>query len=283
MSSQLTELNDQLLTQVVVAVTNNHPDRDFTGKYAGVTYRIPPSATRSIPYHAAVLWFGDPRATNVEDGGPYKQLRAKEVERLGVWYGSYGDPLYSEHPRTVTVGPGDNNPAVDYYPNPCRAMGGTDDIRFTYVHPHLPAVTVTELGEDAPLNVVINNPDDDRFTTDSGESPSDTLAKMAGIQAMVRAEFERVAAQLDGSDPDRAAEIREAYAREALPTIPVTPTLPSEPVAVDGEDGRAFNIATADTDDADDPTLIAEEDLPGPTIDGAPRAPRTPTTPKRKA
>jgi len=282
----LSELEEGFLTQAVVAVTN-HDDRPFQQRYAGVMYRIPPGATRSIPYHAAVLWFGDPRATNEEGGGPYKQHRAKEVDRLSTWYGNYGDPFYSEQPRTVTVGPGDSNEATPYRRNPIRAMGGTDDARFTFAHPHLPFVTVTELGEDTPVNVVINNPDDDRFDTIEGDTSADAqLAMMANVQAMVNSEMAKLADMIEGTDPGKAAEIRAAFTRDALPTIP---SASLQPITATDDEADAFTEAV--TDDAIDPTFIADADLPGPTVDGAPTpaATITPrpttrtTTPKRKA
>jgi len=277
----LSELEEGFLSQVVVAVTN-HGESTFAQQYAGVKYRIPPGATRSIPYHAAVMWFGDPRSVNVEDGRADQQVRTKELDRLSTWYGTYGDPMWSEAARTVTVGPGDSNLASPYVLNPVREMGGTDDVRFTYAHPHLPFVTVTELGEDTPVNVVLNNPDNDRFTTLAGDtSASDTLTMMATVQSMVNQEMAKMASLIESVDPVKAAEIRAAFTRDALPTIPTSPTESLHVLTADNMDADADAFSEAITADATDPTLIADEDLPGPTVDGAPVQPPT-HAPKRK-
>lgn len=64
----------------------NNGDQTFVGKYARVTYTIPPGAQKVIPFVAACLWFGDPYAVDIDKK---RQNRHREYERLRVKYGIY--------------------------------------------------------------------------------------------------------------------------------------------------------------------------------------------------
>lgn len=67
-----------------IRVTNKGK-KAFTDSFDGRQYTIEPGSDKVVPYEAAALWFGDPRAI---DTGQVK-TRLEEFRRLRVKYGAY--------------------------------------------------------------------------------------------------------------------------------------------------------------------------------------------------
>jgi hypothetical protein len=76
----------QALPQVVRVV--NTGDADFLGHWNKDRYVVPAGGEAIVPYDAAVLWLGDPRAVDLNES---KRPRLVEYRRLRVRYGAYDD------------------------------------------------------------------------------------------------------------------------------------------------------------------------------------------------
>lgn len=78
----------------------NKGDDDFVAQYDRDTYTIPARSEGIVPWEAACLWFGDPRAT---DTGVQKN-RLEEYRRLTVKFGVYDDHgLFDERRPKIEV------------------------------------------------------------------------------------------------------------------------------------------------------------------------------------
>ncbi|MGI9609650.1 MAG: hypothetical protein ACR2NL_05085 [Acidimicrobiia bacterium] len=71
----------------VVVYAENAMTRPFKGKYANQWYSIGPGETKLVPYHAMVLWAGDPRS--VDKAQMHEKYRTHEYNRLRKKYGIY--------------------------------------------------------------------------------------------------------------------------------------------------------------------------------------------------
>jgi len=63
----------------------NKGDEDWVGGYSRQQYVVPVNGEAVVPWDAACLWFGDPRASDVGQN----KARIGEYERLCVKYGVY--------------------------------------------------------------------------------------------------------------------------------------------------------------------------------------------------
>lgn len=81
----------------IVKVVNRQPGRPLTIGYDGRKWKLEPEKPVLIPFEAAALWFGDPRASenvyNLRNGDLVTMIPDRESERrrLAVKYGDPGD------------------------------------------------------------------------------------------------------------------------------------------------------------------------------------------------
>lgn len=187
----------------VVRVTNDGTAK-FVAKYANNRYSIEPGSAAIVPYYAAVLWFGDPRATNIGDKR-ITQFRAHEVDRLSAKYGLVGAPFYSDE-DTVTVN-------VD---------GEKIELRYVDArHPNLPRCTV-ETVDGERLVTVIDDPAGDHLT-----AQPQTVKQARQTEDAVRSlqnQMQVLMAELARSNPEAAARLQAGITPPDAPTTAtVTP------------------------------------------------------------
>lgn len=221
----------------------------FVGEYAMQRWVVEPGDKTLAPYHAACLWFGDPRAVNVGDANarPELQFRAREIDRLGVKYGLAGDPWYSDD---VDMDRETFNEANNDHYKPQRYKAGR--------HPNLPKCEVYDLNGDR-LWTVIEDPEgarDKEPATTTAEKDV-TLESINALQAQIKELQNRLLLR----DP-------EAGAKSLRPDQPTTSATSTSATTPDGEavgdEGRA-GIGTETRDpvaDPEDPAAQAGPDLP---------------------
>lgn len=76
----------------------NDGDTEYSQKYGGVRYRIPPGADIIVPFMAMCLWLGHPDAVDIDKKHRY---RTQEFQRLCVKYGVYErhDKIEDQFPK----------------------------------------------------------------------------------------------------------------------------------------------------------------------------------------
>jgi len=185
----------QMTETALVIVKNNAPTR-FRAKYARQVYEIEPDATRMVPYHAAVTWFGDPRAVN--KGSKHStQFRQKECDRISVRYGLHGDSW--------------RDPATDV------------------LHENLPDIELFDLATNDKIVTIIEDPSGDHLTPDTSSirEQRDLEATVTHLQRQLTA----LEAQIEQTNPALAEKLHAQHSSPA-PTVSdadIPDNLPSAP------------------------------------------------------
>lgn len=121
-------------------VTNENT-KPFKGKYERQVYVIDPGQTVTVPFSAAILWFGDPRSIDTV------QLLRNEYGKVTNMLPSRPDEikrLRFKHGGNLT---GDESTFEE-----------TDDNGRTFLMPHLPVVSVRTLDGDV-ITMVVSDPE----------------------------------------------------------------------------------------------------------------------------
>lgn len=148
----------------------NKGNRPFSIQYNGRVYKLEPSKPNYLPAEAAILWFGDPRATDSassfknESGGVVViPDRASEVRRLCVKYGyiSGGEIDFLTKQGEFAE---NNVPKVEV-----RTVGGE--------------------GDDEPLPTILSDPEGESVTP-----VAVTAADQADLMSLVRAQQQQILA-----------------------------------------------------------------------------------------
>lgn len=240
----------------VVRVTNTAGAK-FVGKYANNRYVIEPGQTAIVPYYAAVLWFGDPRATNVGDAR-LTQYRAHEVDRLSAKYGLIGAPFYSDQDTVTTT--------VD---------GEKVELRYVDArHPNLPRCTVETVDGDR-LITVIDDPAGDHLTAQP-QTVKQARATEDAVQGLQR-QMQVLMAELARSNPEAAARLQAGITPPDAPDAPATPdhevmasldaALTDDQITGAAADAVTDQVTLEDTDELiDDGGLDLDDPKPDPKV-----------------
>lgn len=217
----------------------NTGDTRFAAMYASQRWVVEPGAKTLAPYHAACLWFGDPRAVNIgdRDTRPELQFRTNEIDRLSVRYGLCGDPWYADDVDIDKETFAES--ANDRY-KPQRYKDGR--------HPNLPRCEVYDL-DGTRLITVIDDPEGT-----GGQEPATsqaerdlTKASVAALQAQVLELQNRLLLL----NPEAGAQ--SLHPNTALPPDGPVDTSASGALGVESRDPEA---------DPSDPAAQASADLP---------------------
>jgi len=133
----------------------NKGQEDFTGQYDRDTYTIPAGSEGIVPWEAACLWLGDPRATDV---GVQKN-RLEEYRRLTTKFGVYDDhSLFDERRPNLEVwrlnGQKVTMLADDPFGPPVDVFGGGGEVDLSTQVSQLTAMVndlKQKVGDNSPL------------------------------------------------------------------------------------------------------------------------------------
>lgn len=198
----MTDTLDSLPLQATAVRVTNIGDSVLRGPvmvYDRVEYRIEPGESKVMPYIAACMFFGDPRAINIGDPDQNRatQHRRHECERLSVLWGTYDTEWYSEVP--ITTPGGDDELHMD---SKKRSTGLVPYIahRDLFMHPNLPRVEVVLADTGEKLTTVIEDP------VGEGLAPPDTskleLQTLQTQYDALKQRLDSIAGQIQHTGPE---------------------------------------------------------------------------------
>lgn len=225
--SEEEELNETTMVRLV-----NLGPGTFRKQYAGRWYEITPGEERWIPYFAACMFFGNPKAANLAGGKDQDQHRRNEVRRLSAYWGTYGDPWYVpvEESGRTTSDPDNLRPYVDQR------------------HPGLPVFELYD-HKDNRIITVIDDPEGDNIH--AGRATRAEARDAAQQLEVLSKNYAEVLEILREIDPQKAARM----------TGGVAPAAPAAQIILPDAD-QTVDVVDDGFDEKEVADVPATEDLP---------------------